>query len=234
MLVTLVGLSRLTSIKKLSTVEKMEIGGLLGVILMTVLGIFGTERGSQFARYLMYAPIFCAPILLRFLSRLGNWSRIVPVFSAAVIFILALPSFLSSTNTIATDAIYPDEIAVGQFLEKHSINQGKDFIFFRTIGNSGAWAQYYVPNASLKRPSTTSHYDENAYWKDINELVSNFQETTHDSDKQKVFLIDQKSFAVLQHLFNIPPDDLEWAKLRERLSTTNMVYNNGNAAMYAQ
>ena len=103
-LATILGLRNLFRISQLSLIEKIETGGLLGVILLSALGLFATERGSQFSRYLLYAPLFCAPILLRFLfSR--TWARKALVVLVVLVFVLSLPTFLSSSTLGMGDII---------------------------------------------------------------------------------------------------------------------------------
>ena len=231
---TILGLRNLFRISKLSLTGKIETGGLLGIILLGALGLFGTARGSQFHRYLMYAPLFCSPILLRFLFKSGAWGRKSLVLLTVMVCALALPTFLSSVNTITTDAIYPYGIASGEFLESHSDEQGKELVLFRVSNVTAAWAYYFTPNTSFKSISLKTYFSESEdeLWLEIDKLVDKFQDPGYIPEKQKVFIISEKSTNVFQHLLDIPPSHNGWEELRQRLASTNILYDNGHVRMY--
>ena len=229
---TILGLRNLFRISKLSLPGKIETGGLMGIILLSALGLFGTEGGTQFARYLMYAPLFCSPILLRFLFKSGAWGRKSLALLTVLVFALTLPTFLSSVNTVSTDAVYPYEIASGEFLESHSSEQGKELSIYRTNGISTAWTNYYIPNALRETVSTKSSHSEDELWQEIDKLISNFLDSGYRPGKQKVFVISEKSTNVYQHLLDIPPDHSGWEEQRQRLLNTNITYDNGHVQMY--
>ena len=231
---TILGLRNLFRISKLSLTGKIETGGLLGIILLGALGLFGTARGSQFHRYLMYAPLFCSPILLRFLFKSGAWGRKSLVLLTVMVCALALPTFLSSVNTITTDAIYPYGIASGEFLESHSDEQGKELVLFRVSNVTAAWAYYFTPNTSFKSISLKTYFNdsEDELWLEIDKLVDKFQDPGYIPEKQKVFIISEKSTNVFQHLLDILPSHNGWEELRQRLASTNILYDNGHVRMY--
>lgn len=231
-LATILGLHNLFRARRLTLMEKIETGGLLGILLLTALGLFATERGTQFARYLLYAPLFCAPILLRFLFKSGNWGRRSLVVLTVLVFALSLPTFLSSVNTVSTDAIYAYECASGEFLESHSYEQGKNIIVYRTTDSSTSWAAYYIPNALRKGIGPLGYYDVDELWQEVDKLVTDFQNPGPVLEKQKVFVISEKSTNVFQHLLDIPPDHPGWEELRQRLSITNVIYNNGHVQIF--
>lgn len=228
---TIIGLSRLFGIRKIGSLGRIEIGGLLGVILLTVVGLFAAEGGTQFVRYLLYAPLFCTPILLRFLAGLGGWSKKTIAFLVVLLIVVAPPTFLSSVNTVATDAVRSYETATGRFLELHSREKGENIDLYGTSGASTSSAYYYVPNATHIEISPQGTYDEDKLWAELSRLIESFQEG-EPTPEQKIFVIDEKSFNVYEHLLGIPPSHSKWDELRQRLLTANLVYNNGNVQLH--
>lgn len=228
---TLIGLSRLAKVKNLSSAEKIEVGGLLGVILLTAFGLFGTERGSQFARFLLYAPIFCAPILLRFLSRMG---KKVPTILSVLLFIMALPSFLSSVNTISTDAIYPYELTCGELLESHTNKQGKNIVLYSASDVTRTWAYYYIPEVTFRGVSERAYYSEDELWQEVNRLITSFQNIQYSDGQLRLFVISEKTFWPYLHALNITRNHPKWQESIHKLSYTDIIYANGHATLYAR
>lgn len=229
---TLVALYILIRRKNLNFEEMIGVGGLVGVILLTVAGLFGTVRGSQFARYLMYAPIFCSPILLLFLLRFGTRGKQITMLFVSLVFLCGFPTFLSSINTITTDAIYSYECVSGEFLESHSYENGKNIILYRTAPSSTSWAMYYIPDATRKGVSAEGSYNEKELRMNIPKLITDFQSEGTEREKQNIFFISEKSTNVYEHILGIPPDHIMWKELRQRLINTNLVYNNSHIQMY--
>jgi hypothetical protein len=234
---TVLGLRNLLRIKELSLVEKIVTGGLLGLIILTIIGTFGTEGGRQFQRFLLYAPIFCAPLLLMFLVRSGTWQKIGIKVITLLIIILALPTFLCSVNSVCTDAIYPYECSVGEFAESHSQVEGEsNIIVYSLNAASMIWARYYTPDVLVNRVSEEVYYtgDKNLFWDEVDVLVTKFQKGWTLPGKQKLLVISEKSPNMAQHLLNIPPDNPKWEELWQRISVNNLVYNNGHIQLYGE
>ena len=232
---TILGLYNLFRVRKLSLAEKVATGGLLGVILLTLIGIFGTAGGYQFTRFLLYTPLFCAPILLMFLhgsKTLGRWGLALVI---VLVFALALPTFLSSVNTVSTDAIYPYECAAGEFMESNSDEESEGHIVYGLTAGSTAWAYYYIPDTLVRRVTRVYYVgSEDEVWQEVDKLVTRFQHEWTMPGKQKVLVISEKTTVIGQHLLGIPRDHPRWEELRELLSSTNRIYNNGHVLMYGQ
>lgn len=233
---TILGLYNLYRVRKLSLAEKIVTGGLLGVIVLSLIGMFATARGAQYQRFLMYAPLFSAPILLMFLYRSGTWRRRGLILLTVLIFAVALPTFLSSVNTVCTDAIYPYECAAGEFMESNTNEEGESHIVYSLTFVSTAWAYYYIPDIPLTRFPESLYYSgsEDEVWQEVDEFVQRFQYGWTLPGTQKVFAVSEKSTVQYQHLVGIPPDHPRWEELRERLSSTNKIYDNGHVEMYGQ
>jgi len=230
---TLLGLSNLFRLKRMTLTQKTETGALLGVILLSALGFFGTVRGSQFERYLMYAPLFCAPILLGFLSKSGAWGKKALALMPIAVFVVALPTFLSSVNTVSTDAVYSYEIAAGQFLEANSHDQGNDISLYFASDVSKSWAYVCLPNVRFVGVSEAVYYDEDLLWQETAELASGFSDAEYSGERLRFFVINKKTFAPYQHQLSVAPDDTHWEELMRVLSATDIVYVNGHTTLYA-
>lgn len=232
---TVLGLYNLLRASKLSFAEKIVTGGLLGVILLAVIGLFGTPGGAQFGRFLLYAPLFCAPILLVFLYKYGIWRRTGLAILTVLIFALALPTFLSSVNTVSTDAIYAYECSAGEFMESNTQEEGESNVVYRLTFASTAWTYYHIPETSLRGVPERVYYggSEDEVWQEVDELATGFQYGWVLPTMQKILVISEKSTVVSQHLLGIPPDHPKWEELRELLSGMSRIYNNGHVEMYA-
>jgi hypothetical protein len=228
------GLYNLFKIKKLSLAARIATGGLLGVILISLIGIFGTEGGLQFIRFLLYAPLFCAPILLLFLFKSGTWGRRGLAALTILVFVLALPTFLSSVNTVSTDAIYESELAGGQFLESHSQGKVKDLILYSLTAESRDLFYYYTPDISKLNVMEKTYYtgSTDEVWREVGELVAHFQTPRPWQVQQKILVIGEKDVVLFQHLLNILPNDQKWEELRKQLNSEDVIFNNGHLEMY--
>ena len=232
---TMVGLCNVFRIRRLSLADQVATGGLLGVMVETVIGMIAVWGGYQFQRFLLYAPLFCAPLLLLFMSRSGTLAKRGPALLAILILALAVPSFLSSVNGVATDAIYAHEIAAGQFLESHSQNEGEGLIVYGYDGTSVQFADSYAPNAAMEHVQENTAYEASIdeLWQTLDRLAADFAVEKPWLLQQRILVVGEKSTEGYQHLRGIPSDDPHWEELRVVLSGTNTIYDDGHIQMYA-
>jgi hypothetical protein len=227
------GFYNLFKIRKLSFTKKILTGGLIGVTLLTLLGIFGTQGGYQFFRFLMYAPLFCIPILLVFVYRSTVWKRIGLVLLTALIIIGAFPTFLSSVGAVATDAIYPYELSTGEFIESHSSDKGKDYMMYYFSGSySKPWALYNVPRAAIAGIQLDKMYGktDDEVWQALDKQAREFRYGV--ALLQKIFVMSEKDTVFYQHVLGISSDNPEWQKLRDLIDSNSLVYNNNHTQIY--
>jgi hypothetical protein len=229
---SILGMLNLLKIKRSGLAEKIETGGLLGVVALAVFGTFGTSGGIQFARYLMYAPLFCVPILLRFLRNQGSWGRRSLAGLGGLMMLFALPTFLSSVNTIATDAVYAYDTAAGQFMESNYEGPGADIAVYRPSTVTAAWMFFYVPDIKMKTISEKAYFDENLFRQKLADLPVSFQNPQVLADYHKILVVDEKMTVHPQQLLGISTDDLVWDDLEASLMATNLFYHNGHVRMY--
>jgi hypothetical protein len=229
---SILGMLNLLKIKRSGLAEKIETGGILGIAALTVLGTFGTSGGIQFTRYLMYAPLFCVPILLRFFNNLGSWGRRSLAGLAGLMLVFALPTFLSSVNTIATDAVHAYDAAAGQFLEGNYNEPGEDIAVYRPSTVTAASIFYYVPDTKMKTISEKAYFDEDLFRKKLVELTVSFQNPQALTDYHKILVVDEKMTVHPQQLLGILKDDPVWDDLETSLAAANLFYHNGHVRMY--
>jgi hypothetical protein len=233
---TAIGLYYIFKIKEKTLLHKIMTGGLLGVIALTVIGMFGQQGGIQFTRYLLYAPLFCSPILLTFLSGGGIWRRRSLVLVTVLIFVLCLPTFLSSINSVSTDAIYSDETAAGSFLENTtSVGNGTSYYLYSPASGAAVpWVSYYTPDYPEMVIPEQTFYSGSAdeYWRQAYSLIDDFKVGFAPPGTQKVLLYSEKTPEAVEHLWAISPSDPKWGQLIGYLSDTDMIYNNGHIQMY--
>jgi hypothetical protein len=230
---TVVGLCRLLVVKRLTSAERLATGGLLGVIALTVAGVVGTQGGSQFARYLLYAPVFAIPLLVSFLAKWRTRGRAILAALVICIVVLSFPTFLCSVNTVATDAIYSYDVSSGAFLESHSVNAGEYMTIYRASGVTASWAYYYLPNVAFKSMPETAYYEgDDAFWDALKQVAADYMDPNTSTERQKVFVVDEKTFAPAEHLLGISPDNEGWQPLDSSTSSSNRVYDNGHVLMY--
>ncbi len=114
---TILGLIALARFKNLNAGERIAAGGFLGVGLVSVLLLFLWPAGHQFTRYQWYAPMFLAPIIVMFYSRL-HWQKYITIACIILLFITSLPIFLTNGSGISASYVSPADREAGEFLNK--------------------------------------------------------------------------------------------------------------------
>jgi hypothetical protein len=227
---TLLGLFLMRGLRKMDIFEKLAISGLLGVIILSILSLFGTTRGSQFYRFLLYAPLFCAPILLGFLFKSKIWGRLITIGLVIVMFVGSLPTFLSSVNTISTDAIRAYDINGGAFLADNGYGNGDNLTFFRVSPSTAGWVYYYLPDVNKHTIEERAFFDQTLFWEKLNLLVSQYNK----AEGNCVFVVDTHTYVNTEHLLGIHPEDSGWQSLNSAFNQTDMIYTNGNVQIYSR
>jgi hypothetical protein len=230
---TLLGLYHFIRTRKLDRAEVVLTGGLLAVIGLTIVGMFGTRGGSQFARFLMYTPLFCIPLLLLLLHRTANLKRWITVALPVLFVVLALPTFLASVNLIGTEAIREADCTAGDFVLANTLERGKSYVVYGVAGPAVAWVNYYAPDSTIRYVSEDTLYgDEETAWQEMEALIQTFQYKWVLPSTQKLFVDSPRGQEQYQHLLGIPPDDPRWSVLDTMARDSTQVYSNGTVCMY--
>ncbi len=212
--------------KGLSPLEKKEVGGLAGIIGLTIVVTLAGQGGAQFIRFIMYAVVFTVPIVLRFFFNLGEYKRRYS-FALLVIllFALSLPTFFVYNNMVSINATYPCEISARKFLESN-YGEGEDLTLYSSIFATPINA-YYLPKAELRtEPDYLGFKDKNDLWPGVGTLIREFEKG------HGVFMYSKRSTALYENVFGFKSTHPEWLKLRNELSDENKVYANGYNELY--
>ncbi len=235
---SLIGIINIFRIKNLTKMELMKTGGFIGTLILFLIGLLGTEQGLQFTRYLLYAPLFCTPIMLYavFYRYVHKCRKLIISVLTLVIFCIATPSFLSAVNTVSTDAIYRYDILTGEFLEEYSLSSGKNIVLYSFSSLATSFTSYYIPECSKNNIPSSIYYsnDLEMFWFEAENVINKFHGTITGQTKQKLFIISLKNKHAFQHLLNILPEDSKWNYLELKLSNDNLIYNNSHVNIYCK
>jgi hypothetical protein len=239
-------IANLTRVKKLSLVEIIETGGLLGVIILSIIIQLLAAGGAQFHRILMYSQFFTVPIALRFFSRLvapgetvtgtspshpfAGWlqSRLKsgrqPALALGLVFllVLGLPTWLSNHDVDSTYNVYSYEYADGEFLSSF-FSKGEGLTVFANALTI-APLEYSMPLAGYQGKNPfESVTNEDILWKQQSELVNVFLQEGSRTPNW-VFVLAEKHTFTGWRLFGIEPTDPKWVALENQLSDIDNKY----------
>jgi hypothetical protein len=245
----ILALRNLFRLRRLSSVEKKEIGGLAGIVLLGLTASLLSLGGPEGLRFLLYAPLFIVPIILRFFSNLrsgqedsetilrsyqtrGGWpgrrSRgyafiILPI----LFFALSFPTFLAHNNKISTTAFYPYDFAPGEFLAStYDTGEGLTLFFY---GGTAGGVWYYLQDDADYGPVVANVEDEEDLWRQADDAMTMFE----SSEGQRIFIFSERGKGAYEHLFGVKPSDIRWQQLEQRLQKgRKLFYNNGFVQLY--
>ena len=215
--------------KKLTISDKTDTGGWIGVLALSFIGLIGVAQGTQFTRYLLYAPFFIVPVLLNFLDK-SSQRRMGLATLICISFLLILPAFMTAVNT--SKEVYPHDIDTGIFFDEHSLNMGSDIVINRASGTSAAWAYYYLYQTTFQSIPEASYYNLNEFWEKVNTLVTIFSDRQSSGSKNLIFVVDEQMYDSAERLLGIAPNDPRWGVLKQTLSNQSLFYNNGFTQIY--
>ncbi len=218
----------------------IEIGGLIGVIFLSITATFSAFHGHQFHRFFLYGSFFTSPILIAFI--LNKCIRFKAFLLPSLLFlsVISFPSFLIGGSNITVSAFHPYEDSAGQFLSKISNNSGNDLALYSPSLESGPkTAYYYVHNGAFANPPLfTEMKNEDGMWREINEVVDDYDtisiayaENYYDRRPYYIDLIGLR--LTYTHFFDVDTDALGWQNIELRLTKTNSkIYDSNYAQLY--
>ena len=230
---TAVALLRLRRPRSLRPVEATALGVLLGIFLVAVTFGLVSPGGLQFFRYVMYAPLVLAALLLLAISRLPRRLRRVGLGALAVSLVaLAVPTFFAHYPTVRMEMFYAYEIAPAQTLSGH----GDDGSGLRVFAPAAGYVAYirYLPNAEYMGTPTAfllKGYD--GLWAHIDQQADIF--VSASDAKVSIYALSNRPPVYYKHNFGIPLDDPRWDALRIRLEgqhAVSAIYDNGFVNLY--
>jgi hypothetical protein len=228
---TILAFIRLVRVRRLSSLGRREVGGILGILLLTLVATLVSPAGHEFTRYLMYAFIFLAPIIIRLcLGFSERWRKSSLVLLLTVLFALSFPSLLVTGSSVATHNVSPEEIAAGEFLESRYGKGDGLYVFGNgSYGSDIAW--YYLPNANHRGALEYKDLSESTVREDIDRVVSEFKAESDNS----IFIYSERWALAWYQNFFVEPADPHWLEIKEQLTgenDENMIFSNDYIHIY--
>jgi hypothetical protein len=215
--------------KELNLLETRELGGLLGVFLLALLSGIISPYGFRFITFIIYAPIFLAPLIVRSLLNPSNrWRKYTLAVLLTICFVLAWPTTLVYHSTISSNALYAQDIVAGEFLESLCNKSNIKYIFSNQrqgidVGRYYAWNVIFM---GPPEPYELTH--EEALWNSIKSLVEKFKQSDGG-----IFANSERAKYRWMFELGIRPTDSRWQKIENNLLERNKVYENGLIQLYS-
>jgi hypothetical protein len=227
---TVAALLRLRRRHSLRPVEAKAVGALLGILLLSVtIGLVSTG-GLQLFRYVMYAPLVLAPLLLLSIRHLPWRLGGVGLGALAVSLVaLAVPTFLAHYPTVRMEMFYAYEMAPAQTLSSH----GDDGSGLRVFAPAAAYVPYigYLPNAEyMGTPVEFTLEDYDGLWAYLDGELDSFMSAS--GGRASIYALANRAPVYYKHNFGIPLDDPRWDIVHIRLEGQAPVYDNGFVTLY--
>lgn len=219
-------LRNMVRIRKLSWVEGKEVGGLLGIIALTIVATIASEQGSQFHRILMYGPFFTIPIILRPLLRMLKPEKFL-IILISLFLILSLPSFFAHNDRISIDAWYPQDFTPAQFLES-SYGKGESLHVF-SFGNTIVPFQYEM--LYIKHKEEGWVLGEEEAWRRMGEVITAFENFKAEG---ALFAFSRRPMGFYERDFGMSSVDPRWEAFELSLQSKNKIYDNSWVQLYKQ
>jgi hypothetical protein len=223
----------LIHVRKLNAKEAFMTASMLSVVVFGLLSLFALppSSGPEWARALMIGALFLIPMLLgpaRDSATHGSEWRLVEVAAMVLIFAASLPTFLIARPLLFTDAVYPYEVAAGQFL---AVAYGKEPRQFYSTARLGIMYTGYLPAAAhpLWRDVESPTTDANGLWGGLDQLVTGFERR---GDPGAILLLSERFRLPPGASMHIAETDPRWVALLSRLGGHNETYSNGHVEIY--
>jgi hypothetical protein len=230
---TFYAIIKLLKPKKLMALEKVLIGSLLGISVLVILMTFASPAGSQFYRFLMFAPVFTIALSILALRSINlKFTRVkkIAVFATILLIIsLSFPTFIAHQEPINTNNFYPHEERSIIFLQDHSSETGTGLNFF--LEESTTYIYYYMPDIHMWNiPEVgTEIFNSTQFWGSINNVMYHF----NSMSDPKIFMFSDRLTNGFGHLLGILPTDIHWTYVQENLTRNNRVYSNSFVQLYS-
>lgn len=223
------GIAGLVRIGHLSPVEKIMIGGLIGVGVFAAITIYATNS-EELARALMYLPLFTIPVLLMILSR----TKVASAVLVGLVFLFAFPTFLTHNSHPSTTALHAQEWSATDFVrssyQEESSAGGEDLVTYMPSGN-------YPLIPPLNKAEQVIFVDypipttPGGLWAAFSDFIAEFR-NPHDSPAVLMFFSPRYATS-FQNLGGIDPTtDERWHELRESINQESQAYDNGFVEIY--
>jgi hypothetical protein len=223
---TVVGLVQLARARKLDSLDRRVLGGLLGVIFFFIVVTVVSVKGYYATRYQEFARLFTPVILISFWRdlpqpfgkiRLGlsqRWKNGGIILVVILVFALSMPTFLYVGRSISGETLTSQDIAAGEFLESR-FDEGEGLIVFSNQPFAAGLRSYYLPQAEGTGPREPYVLEtESALWQDMDKVVLDFKSSTTDS----LFIYSERVALGYLGWFGIGPEDTRWQEMKKQLA----------------
>ncbi len=227
---TLATLSYVARIRQAGTVVRVAAGAFGGLMLLSVTATVISLGGDQFFRFLVFAPVFTAPLLIRVLQQSPTGRRAVLGALVLATVLVSLPTLLAYRSPVEMYTYYPYEYYAGRFIS------------LATVGEDPEIYSLALSRLPVLRYKRDAHYfdegqvnvnliDEAGLWKAVSGLEQRFR-TAPTRAPLGLFLQSARPKVYYQHVFGITPTSREWADLEQRLSAADLTYDSRHAKVY--
>lgn len=220
-------------LRHLDAMERTLSAGFLGVSLLVIAAFVVEPEFTQYYRVLMYGPIFLAPLVLRRIPALNQRTLRVAWAGGVLLVLLSFPTFLAHGDLVSTSRLYEQEIRAGEFLSSTAGGSGEGLTVFsgRPVTST---LPYWVPEATLiSEPFPERIEGQDEFWEDMRGLESQFLRSEPGQSPPTFLFTDKLRFSY-RHWIGVPPTDARWVVLEQRLESTDRIYEDGMAKIYAR
>jgi hypothetical protein len=210
---------RLRELDRIELLETCGLVGLLGLLLIALGGSILTTIGV--IRFLAYAPLYTVAALSAFLGRQRRWAIAAGLF----LVFLSVPTQFAFNRNAALHRYYPTDISVGKFLES-TYGVGDGLALF-SGGQAGLLHHLYRASWS-QEADTDILLTAQGYWRDLQRLVNDFISAKHP----RAFVLSTRIVVPYRSIFGVSRDDGRWAVLPNQLSSSDRIYDNGDAEVF--
>jgi len=239
---TFLGLVRLTQIKKLNPLERMEVAAILGTVLFFIIVFAMSKEGYYASDYITLVRIFSALLVVRFFLWVGekfqnrfklkfNSEKTGIILLVGVLFIVSFPSFLVEGKDVSAFAVYPQEITAGKYLQS-LYGDGTSLTVYTNQPEVPDILHYYLPSAIARSPTPYYLlYNKEALFQDMNGIVNNFEQ----KNRYSIFVFSEKTLISVKQTYGIDLNDPYWINMKKQLADFvggNNVWSNGFYSIY--
>ena len=132
--------------------KRQLLGGLIGAVAFGIGSAIVFPGGSQWARFLYYGILFCAPLVGGFIATRIRKKSVIAL-AIIVLVIISLPTFFMQSRSISTTVVYDYERSLGSFI---SYGTSQQIIQVTVDPATCGILQYYIPNAQFSTSNTVS------------------------------------------------------------------------------
>ena len=226
-------LAKVRGWRRLSTVDYVEIGGLVSIAALSLIWLFSTDVENMVNRGLMYSPFVGVPMVVRFVDRFGARAK-VAFLSLAVIALagLSFPTFLAYNASISQKMQHEQEVAGGRFLARY-LDDGAGVTIYGPEVASKHLA-YHVPRAVilLQYAAELRSTSSEEIWASLDRLIDDFLRSPPSAGANVIELSERWQEPFRRFLGVDPTGDARWQGLRARLEAASGVYDNGLLTYY--